>query len=100
MTIKRKLFLAFLLLAFLPTSGLIWLSYYLATEGSKLVAAPGVSETLAAGDSLAMWALAQEQERLTADLSIPEAMRLLAKLEKKPALVLSHWDVLEELIMA
>jgi nitrogen fixation/metabolism regulation signal transduction histidine kinase len=68
-TIKRKLFLAFLLLAFLPTSGLIWLSYYLATEGSKLVAAPGVSETLAAGDSLAMWALAQEQERLAVDLS-------------------------------
>ncbi len=69
MTIKRKLFLAFLLLAFLPTSGLIWLSYYLATEGSKLVAAPGVSETLAAGDSLAMWSLAQEQKRLADNLS-------------------------------
>lgn len=68
MSIKRKLFLAFLLLAFLPTSCLIWLSYYLATEGSKLVAAPGVAETLAAGDSLAMWALSREQNRFTEDL--------------------------------
>ncbi|MFH2055251.1 MAG: HAMP domain-containing protein, partial [bacterium] len=68
MTIKRKLFLTFLLLAFLPASGLVWLSYYLATEGSKLLASPGVTETLAAGDSLAMWALAQQQEQLAVDL--------------------------------
>lgn len=77
MTIKRKLFLAFLLLAFIPASGLVWFSYYLATEGSKLVAAPGVAETLAAGDSLAMWVASVEQLRLAADLEeLAEAANL------------------------
>ncbi len=68
MTFKRKLFLSFLLLAFLPTAALIFFSYYLATEGSCFLAARGVSEALAAGDSLAMWAVQQEQQRLTTDL--------------------------------
>lgn len=64
MTVRRKLFLSFLLLAFLPTAALIGLSYYLATEGSNLLAARGVSQTLAAADSLAMWVVDQDQAQL------------------------------------
>lgn len=64
MTVKRKLFYSFLLLAFLPTSLLIGLSYYLATEGSDLLAARGVMQTLAAGDSLAMWEVGRQQQDL------------------------------------
>jgi hypothetical protein len=67
-TLKRKLFLSFLLLSFLPTAILILFSYYLATQGSRLLASRGVSETLAAADSLAMWVVADQQDLLTSDL--------------------------------
>jgi nitrogen fixation/metabolism regulation signal transduction histidine kinase len=57
-----------LILAFLPTASLILLSYYLATEGSRLLAARGISETLATADSLAMWIIAGEQQDLAHEL--------------------------------
>lgn len=68
MTLRRKLFVSFLILAFLPTASLILLSYYLATEGSRLLAARGISETLETADSLAMWVVAGEQQALAREL--------------------------------
>lgn len=68
MTFRRKLFISFLVLAFLPTSAFIFLSYHLATEGADLLVARGVSRSLDAADSLAVWTLNQEQQKLTNDL--------------------------------
>ena len=79
MSFRRKLFVAFLLLAFLPTSSLLWFSYRLATEGADLMISRGVEETLDAADSLILIAVADQQQRLQDDLrrliSSPEVGR-------------------------
>jgi hypothetical protein len=36
--------------------------------------------------------------QLTPDLTVPEAVRLLSKLEHAPELIVSHWGTLEQLI--
>jgi nitrogen fixation/metabolism regulation signal transduction histidine kinase len=64
---KQKLFLWFLVLAFLPTAALLVFSYRLATEGADLLAARGVYQTLEAADSLVVSLVANEQQRLLAE---------------------------------
>ena len=38
--------------------------------------------------------------QLTPDLTVSQALQLLSKLEQAPALIVAHWETLEQLIAA